>query len=77
MAEKYVPPLAKGQRVVLVNDYCGVKAGTYGTITWTHPHPELPYRVVWDGVDTVERYIGIGMDDIGWLMRPDEIGVVG
>ena len=72
--KKYVPPLGQGQRVRLTVEYCGVHPGNLGTITWTHPWPETPYRVKWDGFEDI--YNGFGMDDIGWLMAPVELEAV-
>lgn len=71
---KYVPPLGAGQRVRLLTEYCEVQPGTLGTITWTHPWPDMPYRVKWDGFENVDS--GFGMDDIGWLMKPGEVEAV-
>lgn len=74
MAPKFVPPFSVGQRVKLLVEYSNLPVGSLGTITWVHPWPDLPYRVKWDESPKPGPVV-FGMDDIGWLMTVDEIGV--
>lgn len=73
--EMYVPPLSKGTRVRATAKHM-LPVGSLGTITWTHPWPDTPYRVLWDGYEPKAGDLVVGMSDIGWLTRPEEIEVV-
>jgi hypothetical protein len=68
----YKPPLPKGTKVVATAASELAKPGTLGVITWTHPFPEMPYRVKWD-MTPEEHGMDFGMSDIGDLTRPDEL----
>lgn len=70
---QYVPPMGKGQRVIATAASELVPEGTLGTITWTHPFPDMPYRVQWDGHEVKPGEFYMGMSDIGWLARPHEL----
>ncbi|MFF9565750.1 hypothetical protein ACF1AJ_20545 [Leifsonia sp. NPDC014704] len=76
-ASTFVPPHDIGTRVrATAAAGTMVAPGTLGVVTWTHPWPEMPYRVRWD-IPAEERGADFGMSDIGWLTKPEELEVLG